>query len=307
LQWKERRQTTEEEDMAYCLLGIFDVSMPLIYGEGYEKAMKRLLREVAESGRNESQSLGDAVEYQTDFRLEGMPRVDSAKTRMLEGSNYRSNIYQHWRFIPGLHTLTTASQIESSLWVIFVAISCCISFYWTITSISFCLTRLLYLGLVWFSSSSSDTQPNAPPWRYSTASKKCMIIIGWFYFTLAITWCSSLTPLHLITPTYMDIWKPYLEHLPLQFSESLGHLPLQHDFLMHFNRARLLATDTNSKKSFFVVPKPRNKIFIQRQNVMSLMEEKLLDKSRLLDARVVLYGLGGIGYVLSLPHLFQDR
>ena len=55
LQWKVNRQTTEEEDMANCLLGIFDVSMPLIYREGYERAMKRLLREAAESGRIELQ------------------------------------------------------------------------------------------------------------------------------------------------------------------------------------------------------------------------------------------------------------
>jgi hypothetical protein len=49
LRWKEARQTTEEEDMAYCLLGIFGVSMSLIYGEGGVKAMNRLLREIKES------------------------------------------------------------------------------------------------------------------------------------------------------------------------------------------------------------------------------------------------------------------
>jgi hypothetical protein len=44
--WAEKRQTTEEEDSAYCLLGIFDIFMPLIYGEGRENAMKRLQKEV---------------------------------------------------------------------------------------------------------------------------------------------------------------------------------------------------------------------------------------------------------------------
>ncbi|KAH8704534.1 hypothetical protein GQ44DRAFT_753179 [Phaeosphaeriaceae sp. PMI808] len=34
--------TTREEDIAYSLLGIFDIHMPLIYGEGKEKALKRL-------------------------------------------------------------------------------------------------------------------------------------------------------------------------------------------------------------------------------------------------------------------------
>jgi hypothetical protein len=42
LSWIESRQTKREEDKAYSLLGIFDVCMPLIYGEGEENAFKRL-------------------------------------------------------------------------------------------------------------------------------------------------------------------------------------------------------------------------------------------------------------------------
>ncbi|UKZ53151.1 hypothetical protein TrVGV298_006943 [Trichoderma virens] len=37
--WAETRQTTLEEDWTYCLLGIFGVFMPLIYGEGKTNAM----------------------------------------------------------------------------------------------------------------------------------------------------------------------------------------------------------------------------------------------------------------------------
>jgi hypothetical protein len=47
--WGENRQTTEEEDMAYCLLGIFDIFLPLIYGEGLSNAMRRLRKEIKES------------------------------------------------------------------------------------------------------------------------------------------------------------------------------------------------------------------------------------------------------------------
>lgn len=32
--WASQRETTRIEDMAYCLLGIFNVNMPLLYGEG---------------------------------------------------------------------------------------------------------------------------------------------------------------------------------------------------------------------------------------------------------------------------------
>jgi hypothetical protein len=42
MSWAETRQTTREEDMAYSLLGIFDVHMPLIYGEGRANAVGRL-------------------------------------------------------------------------------------------------------------------------------------------------------------------------------------------------------------------------------------------------------------------------
>ena len=45
--WAESRQTTREEDRAYCLLGVFGVYLPLIYGEGEENALDRLKDAVA--------------------------------------------------------------------------------------------------------------------------------------------------------------------------------------------------------------------------------------------------------------------
>jgi tetratricopeptide (TPR) repeat protein len=46
MEWTLGRQTTEEEDGAYCLLGIFGIFMPLIYGEGKGNALRRLQREL---------------------------------------------------------------------------------------------------------------------------------------------------------------------------------------------------------------------------------------------------------------------
>jgi hypothetical protein len=46
MSWAKNRNTTIEEDKAYCLLGIFDVSMSLIYGERGEKAFRRLKHEI---------------------------------------------------------------------------------------------------------------------------------------------------------------------------------------------------------------------------------------------------------------------
>lgn len=44
--WAEKRQTTKAEDKAYCLFGIFNVYLPLIYGEGQENAIGRLKKEI---------------------------------------------------------------------------------------------------------------------------------------------------------------------------------------------------------------------------------------------------------------------
>lgn len=53
MSWAARRQTTREEDMAYCLMGIFNVNMPLLHGEG-EKAFIRLQEEIMRETRDDS-------------------------------------------------------------------------------------------------------------------------------------------------------------------------------------------------------------------------------------------------------------
>lgn len=45
MRWASKRETNRLEDTAYCLLGIFDINMPLIYGEG-DKAFIRLQEEI---------------------------------------------------------------------------------------------------------------------------------------------------------------------------------------------------------------------------------------------------------------------
>ncbi|KAK0733175.1 heterokaryon incompatibility protein-domain-containing protein, partial [Lasiosphaeria miniovina] len=45
MSWAARRTTTRAEDTAYSLLGIFEVNMPLIYGEGIN-AFRRLQEEI---------------------------------------------------------------------------------------------------------------------------------------------------------------------------------------------------------------------------------------------------------------------
>ncbi|KAI1302039.1 hypothetical protein F5Y03DRAFT_396698 [Xylaria venustula] len=48
MSWAAKRKTAREEDIAYCLLGIFNVNMPLIYGEGptaFRRLQETLVRE----------------------------------------------------------------------------------------------------------------------------------------------------------------------------------------------------------------------------------------------------------------------
>ncbi|KPM43891.1 hypothetical protein AK830_g2661 [Neonectria ditissima] len=54
MNWAARRETTRSEDMAYCLLGLFDIHMPLLYGEGQKNAFKRLQEEIIKSTDDES-------------------------------------------------------------------------------------------------------------------------------------------------------------------------------------------------------------------------------------------------------------
>ncbi|KAF0323593.1 het domain-containing protein [Colletotrichum asianum] len=48
MSWAARRTTTRVEDIAYCLLGIFGVNMPLMYGEG-QKAFFRLQEQILQT------------------------------------------------------------------------------------------------------------------------------------------------------------------------------------------------------------------------------------------------------------------
>jgi hypothetical protein len=53
MSWAAHRNTTRVEDMAYCLLGIFDINMALLYGEG-KKAFLRLQEEIMKVSKDQS-------------------------------------------------------------------------------------------------------------------------------------------------------------------------------------------------------------------------------------------------------------
>jgi hypothetical protein len=54
MKWASKRRTTRREDMAYCLFGLFNIHMPLLYGEG-DRAFERLQEKILK--RSEDLSL----------------------------------------------------------------------------------------------------------------------------------------------------------------------------------------------------------------------------------------------------------
>jgi hypothetical protein len=61
MSWVAGRTTTFKEDKVYCMLGIFDVFLPLIYGEGEAYATDRLEAEI------QRRQLGQGTESQQDL------------------------------------------------------------------------------------------------------------------------------------------------------------------------------------------------------------------------------------------------
>lgn len=64
--WAAGRRTTRAEDESYCLLGLFDIQMPLLYGEGRQKAMRRLQKEIREAEVGQSVALSQREDEKTD-------------------------------------------------------------------------------------------------------------------------------------------------------------------------------------------------------------------------------------------------
>ncbi|RYP38348.1 hypothetical protein DL767_002588 [Monosporascus sp. MG133] len=91
--WIEKRNTTREEDMAYSLFGIFDVQLPLLYGEGKEKALERLREKIGKDN-------GCLADLRVTDPRHDKKRIETAKGGLLRDS-YRwvlNNVqFQQWR------------------------------------------------------------------------------------------------------------------------------------------------------------------------------------------------------------------
>lgn len=61
ISWAENRETKREEDKAYSLMGIFDIYMVPIYGEGMNNAFRRLQEEIDRSSKGKSFAVSAAL------------------------------------------------------------------------------------------------------------------------------------------------------------------------------------------------------------------------------------------------------
>lgn len=68
MSWAANRETTRAEDGAYSLVGLFNVSMPILYGEGGEQAFWRLQLEIIRQSPDQS-----VFAWDTRIRLRHVP------------------------------------------------------------------------------------------------------------------------------------------------------------------------------------------------------------------------------------------
>jgi hypothetical protein len=113
LSWAAKRKTKREEDAAYSLLGIFDIHMPLIYGEGREKALIRLYKEIEESSKDKSATLPPALfsKHEDEFkRQEGTASMSLSYLLILMTQLVSLLGSCHSNEIPALPVVSSSSQ-----------------------------------------------------------------------------------------------------------------------------------------------------------------------------------------------------
>lgn len=109
LSWVAHRKVTKEEDEAYSLLGLFDINMPLLYGEGREKAFVRLQEAIYNSTADHSIFL-----FRHSPHLDGQPLLADSPTRFCQRSDCTSCLSQGIRCLPSNFQYT--NLIASERW-----------------------------------------------------------------------------------------------------------------------------------------------------------------------------------------------
>jgi hypothetical protein len=102
ISWLRGRKTSRSEDSAYCLLGICEVNLPLLYGEGGPRAFQRLLHAILAQSTDESifavvggfaQGV-DRISQSSD--MVDLPLVPRAVDEIAVGYSTRADITRSW-------------------------------------------------------------------------------------------------------------------------------------------------------------------------------------------------------------------
>lgn len=82
MSWASKRQTTRIEDQAYCLMGLFGINMPMLYGEG-ELAFIRLQEEIIKMSDDHSIFAWSSRHVKTQDLLAPSPSVFLDSSRII--------------------------------------------------------------------------------------------------------------------------------------------------------------------------------------------------------------------------------
>jgi len=85
--WAKGRETTREEDKVYSLFGIFDVQMPLLYGEGEVKAFRRLREEIDKPLKGKRKTSAQQLSKQLEQSLIGNTEQKLVLNRLRSANN----------------------------------------------------------------------------------------------------------------------------------------------------------------------------------------------------------------------------
>ncbi|TVY55124.1 Vegetative incompatibility protein HET-E-1 [Lachnellula cervina] len=91
MSWAADRETTRPEDLAYCLMGIFSVNMPMLYGEGNVRAYLRLQEEIMKQSDDQSifaWTLSGASDSTKHGLLAGSPSAFKNSSKIMPYEDY---------------------------------------------------------------------------------------------------------------------------------------------------------------------------------------------------------------------------
>jgi len=133
MSWAANRTTTRIEDIAYCLLGIFDVNMPLLYGEG-DRAFVRLQEEIIKASDDESIFVGgfqqtpkdDDVKRNRLFATSPSEFTGCGDVVVATPKNVKASHYALTN--KGLHTEMSICKLAIDGWTSLIRLNCSTSF-----------------------------------------------------------------------------------------------------------------------------------------------------------------------------------